>query len=89
MQKDTKKKTAPLVVGIVGVLAALLPMGLCLFLAVNVLRWVGLGSGGWMVLLFLVFCFLAAGGCLAGVLAATVQRLREIDRGEEEEAKKY
>ena len=43
----------------------------------------------WGILPFLLMYAVIGGAVLAGVLIALAQRLREIDGGEEEDAKKY
>ncbi len=40
-------------------------------------------------LVILVLCGITGGAVIAGVLLAARQRLREIDEGEEEDAKRY
>ena len=79
-----RKKIAPVVVSVLvclyvgplvaGVLAAMLGLAKT-------------GAGG--LLPFLLLYALAGGAVMAGVLTAMAQRLREIDGGEEEDAKKY
>ena len=83
MQKNTKKKIAPVVVTILTV-AVLLPVLAVLLIGVQALR-----EAGWVVLAFLAVYALAVCAVVVGVLAAMRARLREIDGGEEEEAKKY
>ena len=83
MQKNTKKKIAPVVVAIVAV-AVLLPILAVLMIGAQALR-----GAGWVVLAFLAVYALAVCAVVVGVLAAMRARLREIDTGEEEEAKKY
>lgn len=83
MRKNTKKKIAPVVVAIVTA-AVLLPV-----LAVVVLGMQALRDAGWAVLAFMGVYALAVAAALFGVVAAMRARLREIDGGEEEEAKKY
>ena len=43
----------------------------------------------WGILPFLLMYAVIGGAVVAGVLMALAQRLREIDGGEEEDAKKY
>ena len=83
MRKNTKKKIAPVVVAIIAA-AVLVP-----FLAVLLLGMDALRHAGWPVLAFLGVYALAVAAVLLGVVAAMRARLREIDAGEEEEAKKY
>ena len=83
MRKSTKKKIAPVVVAIVAAVV-IVPVLAVLLLGVQALR-----NAGWLVLVFLGLYILAAAAVLFGVLAAMRARLREIDAGEEEEAKKY
>lgn len=81
---NTSKKIAPIVVTIL-VLLYMVP------LLVGILVMAGLiGSSDRMALTFPLLCWLIAGGAVVvGVLRALGQRLREIDGGEEEDAKKY
>lgn len=83
MRKNTKKKIAPVVVAIIAA-AVIVPLLAVLLLGMDALR-----SAGWPVLAFLGVYALAAAAVLFGVAAAMRARLREIDGGEEEEAKKY
>ena len=84
MRKTTKKKIAPIVITVL-VIAYIAPL-----MAV-VLGTMGLWSGGETVnVMFPLLCWLIVGGAvIVGVLYAMGQRLREIDSGEEEDAKKY
>lgn len=87
MQNGTehgKKKIAPVIIAIIVVLYAAPLIGL-------MLACIGLENGpevGWLTAVLLGYAVLA-GATIGGVLAAMWQRLREIDKGEEDEAKKY
>ena len=61
------------------------------FLGVGSLLWGFLAVGGVSTpaLVFMALYALAGAAVIGGVIAATLQRLREIDRGEEEDAKRY
>lgn len=81
MQKSTKK-IAPIVCAAVVLAAVLLYVGAILF-----------GASGETEIWAIVFVVLIGGSALAaiaiGILLALRQRLREIDGGEEEDAKVY
>ena len=87
MQNGTerwKKKFVPVVVAIIVVLYVAPLIGLTL-------ACIGLEDGletGWLTAVLLGYAILGA-ATIVGVLAAMWQRLREIDGGEEDEAKKY
>ena len=66
------------ILGVLGVLLGLV-----------VLPLLGLGRGDSTAVVILALYALALLAVMIGVIAATLQRLREIDRGEEEDAKKY
>jgi hypothetical protein len=85
MQKNTKKKIAPVVVAVL-VVAYVGPLVAMISYAAGLL---GAEAGGWSVLPFLLLYAAVGGAVIVGVLAATAQRLREIDGGEEDEASKY
>ena len=78
-----RRKIAPMVCAVVilGVLGVLLGL--------VVLPLLGLGRGDSAAVVILALYALALLAVMIGVIAATLQRLREIDRGEEEDAKKY
>lgn len=87
MQNDTeraKKKIVPVVIAIVVVLYAAPLIGLTL-------ACIGLEDGpeaGWLTAVLVGYAILGA-AVIVGVLAAMRQRLREIDAGEEDEARKF
>ena len=83
-QGNTKKKIAPIVVTILVILYMRPLLG-------GILMAAGLiGDAGGIALTFPLLCWLVVGGAvIVGVLRALFQRLREIDGGEEEDAKKY
>ncbi len=85
MQKNTKKKIAPVVVAVL-VVAYVGPLVAMISYAAGLL---GAEVGGWGVLPFLLLYAAVGGAVIVGVLAAMTQRLREIDGGEEDEASKY
>ena len=66
------------ILGVLGVLLGLV-----------VLPLLGLGRGDSAAVVILALYALALLAVMIGVIAATLQRLRKIDRGEEEDAKKY
>ena len=78
-----RRKIAPMVCAVVilGILGVLLGL--------VVLPLLGLGRGDSTAMVILALYALALLAVMIGVIAATLQRLREIDRGEEEDAKKY
>lgn len=84
MQKNTKKKIAPVVIAIL-VVVYILPLVAMAAYAAGLLG----SEGGWGVLPFLLLYAAVGGAVIVGVLAAMAQRLREIDGGEEDEASKY
>ena len=84
MQKNTRKKIAPIVVAVL-VVAYVGPLVAMVAYAAGLLG----TQGGWGVLPFLLLYAAAGGAVILGVLAAMAQRLREIDGGEEDEASKY
>lgn len=84
MQKNTKKKIAPVVIAIL-VVVYVLPLVAMVAYAAGLLG----SDGGWGVLPFLLLYAAVGGAVIVGVLAAMAQRLREIDGGEEDEASKY
>jgi len=84
MQKNTKKKIAPIVIAVI-VVAYIAPLlGMAAYAA-------GLAGseGAGAVVPFLLLYALLGGAVIVGVLYAMAQRLREIDGGEEDEASKY
>lgn len=84
----TKKKIAPVVVGIV-VTAVLIPVVLVLLAALGIFPLTGPAELGWLVVPILAGYALVVAAVIVGVLAAMRQRLREIDGGEEDAAKIY
>lgn len=84
MQGNTKKKIAPVVIAALVVLYIGPLVGMVAYAA-------GLlgAAGDWGILPFLLLYAGAGGAVIVGVLYAMAQRLREIDGGEEDEAKKY
>ena len=85
MRKNTKKKIAPVLVAILAV-AVMVPIILVALALMGDLR--GIESAR-AALIFLAVYIAGAAAVLVCVLAVTRQRLKEIDRGEEEDAKKY
>ena len=77
-----RKKVAPLLCAVVVVVFLGLFLG-----ALLPLLDVGSGDGGAVVILILYALVLLA--VIVGVVIALIQRLREIERGEEEDARKY
>lgn len=83
MRKTTRKKIAPIAVTVLVILymAPLVAMVLGAMVAAD-------GAGIWITPVLLGYA-LIGGAVIAGVLLALRQRLREIDGGEEEDAKQY
>ena len=84
MNKRNKKKVAPIVVAVL-VTLYLLPIVIGVAAAAG---FVG-AREGLAIVPFLLLYALIGGAVIVGVLWAMAQRLREIDNGEEEDAKKY
>ncbi len=77
------KKTAPIIITVLVVLYVL-PLLLFALMAVRTL-----GQEGGVVLLPLLGYLFLGGAVIGGIIKALVQRLREIDGGEEEDASQY
>ena len=85
MRNNTNKKKIAAVVVAILVLLYVGPMVGMVLAAI-----IGLSETlEWGILPFLLMYAVIGGAVLAGVLIALAQRLREIDGGEEEDAKKY
>lgn len=88
MRKITKKKIAPIVIA-TAVVLYVGPLVLMLLASMGSL----FGEDGLVsalfTLAFLMAYLLLGGAVVIGVLKALVQRLHEIDGGEEEEASRY
>ena len=85
MRNNTSKKKIAAVVVAILVLLYVGPMVGMVLAAI-----IGLSKTlEWGILPFLLMYAVFGGAVLAGVLIALAQRLREIDGGEEEDAKKY
>ena len=84
MQRNTRKKIAP----VVAAAAVVLYVGPLVAMAAYAAGLLG-AEGGWGILPFLLLYAFAGGAVIVGVLYAAAQRLREIDGGEEDEASKY
>ena len=82
-----RRKFAPLACAVV--LVALLGVLLGLVVLPVVLPLLGIGTGDGAAAVVLVLYGLMLLAVMGGVIAATLERLREIDKGEEEDAKKY
>jgi len=80
-----KKKIAPIVVAVL-VVAYVGPLVALVAYAAGLL---GTQAEGRVLLPFLLLYLAAGGAVIVGILAAMGQRLREIDGGEEDEARKY
>ena len=80
-----KKKIAPVVVA---VLVALYVGPMVALLIVSMLGLAGMSGVGGMIPFLLLYA-LAGGAVIVGVLLAMAQRLREIDGGEDDEARQY
>lgn len=85
MQNDTKrrKRVAPIVCAVV-VIALLL-----IYLIIILFPVLGAEIGDGMAIAVLIICALALLTVIGGVILALCQRLKEIEGGEEENAKKY
>lgn len=85
MQDTTKKskKKAPVICAVV-VIAVL-----GIFLATILFPLLGESYGEWIAVGFLLIYALVIVAVIVGVAAALCQRLREIEGGEEEDAKRY
>lgn len=79
-----RKKIAPVVIAVL-VVAYVGPLVAMVAYAAGLIS----AEGGWGVLPFLLLYAAVGGAVIVGVLHAMAQRLREIDGGEEDEAKKY
>ena len=84
MENRNRKKIAPVVVAIL-VVAYVGPLVGMVAYAAGLLG----AEGGWGILPVLLLYAAAGGAVIVGVLYAMTQRLREIDGGEEDEARKY
>ena len=88
MQNSTdrrKKKVAPIVVAILVILYILPAVSVAVLAMMGIIE---MGVGPAPVLFILLYLLIGA-AVIGGVLAAMRQRLREIDGGEEEDARKY
>ena len=81
---NRKKKIAPIVVAVLVVLY-IAPL---VVMMAAIAGFLGAREGLAVVPFFLLYAF-AGGAVIVGVLMAMAQRLREIDGGEEEDARKY
>lgn len=84
MDNRRKKKIAPVVVAIL----VILYMGPLMVMLAMAAGFIGAHEAGGLVPFLLLYAF-SGGTVIVGVLWAMFQRLREIDGGEEDEAKKY
>lgn len=84
MRKTTKKMIAPIVIT-AAVVLYVGPLVLALLAAMGGL----FEEGGFFPLIFLAAYLLIGGAVIVGVIKALLQRLDEIDGGEEEEASRY
>lgn len=83
MRKTTKKKIAPIVIA-AAVVLYMVPLVLMVLEAAA-----GLGKEGHAVTPFLLGYAVLGGAVIFGVIKALLQRLDEIDGGEEDEASQY
>ena len=86
MRKTTKKKIAPIAVT-VAVVLYVGPLVLALLAAMGFFA--GELEEASFPLIFLAGYLLLGGAVIVGIIKALLQRLDEIDRGEEEEASRY
>lgn len=84
MESRNRKKIAPVVVAAL-VVAYIVPLVGMVAYAAGLLG----AAGSWGILPFLLLYAAAGGAVIVGILHAAAQRLREIDGGEEDEARKY
>lgn len=84
MQKNTKKKIAPVIITVIVVAYVAPLLGMVAYAA-------GLAGtqGAGAAVPFLLLYALVGGAVIVGVVYAMAQRLREIDGGEEDEPSKY
>ena len=88
MRKTTKKKIAPIVIATVVVLYVG-PLVLMLLASMGSLFGEDGPASALFALAFLMAYLLLGGAVVIGVLKALVQRLHEIDGGEEDEASRF
>ena len=84
MQRNTKKKIAPVVVTLLVILYILPPVMTLILASIGLFASEMRG-----MIVFLVFYGLIGGAVIVGIIKALSQRLREIDGGEEDEASQY
>ena len=82
MKNNTKKKIAPIVITVVVVLYTLPLVAMVAGLA-------GAEPGGMAAVPFLLLYAFIGGAVIVGMVVVLRQRLREIDGGEEDDAKQY
>lgn len=85
MKNNAKKKIAPIIVTVVVVLYVLPLVAMTAWAA----GLIGAEPGGMAAAPFLLLYAAVGGAVIVGVVAALFQRLREIDGGEEDDAKQY
>lgn len=87
MRKTTKKKLVPIIIAVLAVIfLGGMWMAPILMVLVQCIR----TMGEQIYLTFPVLCYAIVGAAvIAGILLALRQRLREIDKGEEEDAAQY
>ncbi len=84
MRKTTKKKIAPVIIT-AGVLLYMVPL-----IGISLLAMGGLAGEGESGVTLILLTYAVLGGAVAiGIVKALLQRLDEIDSGEEEEASQY
>ncbi len=84
MRKTTKKKIAPIVTAVL----AILFIAPWMFLLLKLMGLLDATAGA--AVMFPLLCWLIVGGAvIVGVIRALLQRLDEIDGGEEDEASRY
>lgn len=87
MRKTTKKKLVPI---LIAVLAVIFLGGMWMAPLMMTLAQCVRTMGDQIYLTFPVLCYAIVGlAVIAGILLALRQRLREIDKGEEEDAAQY
>ena len=83
MRKTTRKKIAPIIITAVVVLY-MIPLVILLLAALG-----GIARESFTLTVFLLLYAVLGGAVIVGVIRALLQRLDEIDGGEEEEASRY
>lgn len=86
MQKGTNRRSVKMAAIIC---AAVVIVILLIYLAVFLFPVLGGGEGSWVVIGVLALCTASILLLIGGIITALRQRLKEIESGEEEDAKRY